>query len=235
MLTVVGPEPHNILWLPISSRHDAVPLILFRIPRPMIFSILQPVHPRPLDWREWEHQIILADSAIMNHAAKWCLVPTFLSLFTVTIDRPYDDIIRPVVSVAASLICETQHFPRVWIEFRMSRERRGENLAFKVIPPYRFECDWIHDIRWPILLGREEYPTPEGDVRVRCGANHSLDRLIIRVWVAVAAEQRTPSGGFHLVSVRLDIALFEVRMAVGNPNGCDTAVAVLRWSGISEC
>ena len=201
----------------------------------MIFSIFQPVYPSPLDGRKWEHQIILTDTAVMNHAAKWCLVPGFLGLFAVTVDRPYDDIIRPVVPVAASLIREAQHFPRVWIELRMSRERRGENLAFEVIPPYCFKCAWIHDIRWPILLGREEDPAPEGDVCVRCGADHPLDGLIIRVWVAVAAEQGSPSGGLGFVSIRLNIALFEVCMAVGNSNGRHAAVAVLKWSGTSEC
>ena len=45
-------------------------------------------------------------------------------------------------------------------------------------------------------------------------------------WVAVAAEERATSGSFELIAFRVDIALFEVGLAVGDTDGGDRAIAV---------
>ena len=108
----------------------------------------------------------------------------------------------------------------------MCCHRWAEHLALKVIPANRVEGVWVHRVRWSILLGSQEHSPPEENVRVCRSPNNTLHRLVIRVWVAVLAKQRLIMLGLVVITVRLDVSLLEMGLAIAEADSRDVAVTI---------
>lgn len=132
-LTIVGSKPDDIVAFATSSWHQAIPLVLIRIPSKLLTSILHAVHIH-LDWCQRQHDIVLAHTHVVNHASKRGLVPTLLCLLAIRIDRPHHHVTTPIVAISTRLVRKTNHLPRLRIEFRMRRERGRLDLALEIVP-----------------------------------------------------------------------------------------------------
>jgi hypothetical protein len=124
----------------------------------------------------------------MDHAAERSLVPALLGLLTVLVNRPYHNIVASVVAVTSSLICETEHLSGLRIEFRMRSERGSLDLPFKIVPTNCFQGHRIHNVRRPVLLGRQQHATPEGNVGICRRADNALHKFVVREWISVPTE-----------------------------------------------
>lgn len=192
----------------------------------MVTTFLQRIHRSPFDRRQRENKVIFTNATIMNHTTEGSLVPSFLDFASGSVNGPYHNIVRSIMSVSARLISEADHLARVRVEFRMCSESRRQDLPFKVIPSNSLECHWVHDEGRTILLRSQQYTSPESDVGVCRGANDSLHGLVVRVGVAVSSKQGFASRSFGLVSFRPHVPLLEVRVAVLDSNRRHAPVAI---------
>lgn len=191
----------------------------------MIATSLHPVQ-RALQRRQWQDEIILRDAAIVYHAAKWRLVPTLVDLSPVSIDGVDDDVATRVVAIAACLVAETNHLAGDGIELRMCSERRRDDLSIEVIPTDRLQSRRVHGERRSIFFHRQQRSTPEDDIRIGRRANNAFHQLIVGVQIAISAKQRPALLGLMHIALGLDIPLFEVHVAVLDPESSHCAIAI---------
>ncbi len=208
-LTILGTEPPNIFRLPSAPGDESIPLILIRIPRPVIFAFRQS-RSITLQWCHWKHNPLLADSTVMDNTTKRRRVPAFLGLHTVGIDRIHDNIARPIIAVSTRLhkkkvniplracqlssitylITVADHFSGIGIEFRMRGESRTQHLSLKIIPPNRLQRLRIHRVWRAIFFGRQQHTPPEEDICIGRGADYTSHSFIVCIGIAVFTKQR---------------------------------------------
>lgn len=101
-LTILRPVPADIARLPSATRHDPVPLVLFRIPGPVALSLLQPLRVT-FQRCHRKYDPVITDTAVVDDAAKRRLVPTLFCLDAVGVNGVHDDVARAVIAVSPSL------------------------------------------------------------------------------------------------------------------------------------
>ena len=101
-LTILRPVPADIARLSSATRHDPIPLVLFRIPGPVVLSLLQPLRVT-FQRSHRKYDPLITDAAVVNDAAKGRLVPALFCLDAVGVDGVHDDVARAVIAVSPSL------------------------------------------------------------------------------------------------------------------------------------
>lgn len=191
----------------------------------MIPALLQPLK-RTLQRRQRQDKVILCKATIVDHAAERRLVPAFLRLLTVRIDRVDDDIATGIVAIASRFVAETDHLACDRVELWMCGESRRFHLAVEIISTDRFQRDRVHCERWSVLFHGEQHASPEDDVSVRCRSNHTFDQLVVREQVPIATHKCPSMLRLVQVALGLDVSLLEIDMAVLNSDGGHGAVTV---------